>query len=99
MTPATATLADIQAALDATDAYVKREYARDIASGRGPRTRTEYNALRWCNFVGALGITFRMTDAEIRALHELPVDEYTANRVESARWLLAEADARQAGAA
>ena len=88
----------IQAALAATDEYAKREYAKDIATGRGPRTSTDYNASRWAFFSGYIKSALGLTDAEYRALIELPVDEYTANRVESARWLLA-ADARTAGAA
>lgn len=90
--------ADIQAALAATDEYAKQQYAKDIATGRGPRTSTDYNASRWAFFSGYIGSALGLTDAEYRALIELPVDEYTANRVESARWLLAD-DARTAGAA
>lgn len=88
----------IQAALAATDEFAKQQYAKDIATGLGPRTSTDYNATRWAFFSGYIGGALGLTDAEYRALIELPVDEYTANRVESARLLLAD-DARTAGAA
>lgn len=88
---------NIRAALTAADEYAKQQYARDIATGRGPRTSTDYNATRWNFFSGYIGSALGMTDPEIRALIELPVDEYTANRVESARWMI-EDDARLAAA-
>ena len=88
----------IRAALTAADEYAKQQYAKDIATGGGPRSRTDYNASRWAFFSGYIASALGLPDAEIRALIELPVDEYTANRVESARLLLAD-DARTAGAA